>query len=190
MSAVRVRLINKGYMEERLDILDERGDKTGRSETYAEVHRSGSMHRSVHVLIVNSEGQLLLQKRASNKQAYPNCWDISAAGHISSGETSIEAAREETREELGLDLPVVRFIFLFSIRQPIIQHGEDFTDNEFNDVYLVRHDVPLSDLVLDPSEVADARWVDKSEFTSWLQSGGELVVSHHDEYRRLLENLN
>jgi len=43
-------------MEEYLDILDEQGNVTGRSETYDSVHKLGLIHRTVHVWFLNSRG--------------------------------------------------------------------------------------------------------------------------------------
>src|SRR5579871_5231372 len=103
-------------MQEYIDILDKEGNKTGESLDGKEIHKLGLPHRTVHIWLVNSRKQLLLQKRSKIKDAYPSCWDISAAGHISSGETSLEAAKKETREELGLDLSDEAFSFLFSVR--------------------------------------------------------------------------
>lgn len=44
-------------------------------------------------------------------------WDISVGGHISAGQTSLEAAKRETAEELGQILSDKAFTFLFTIRQ-------------------------------------------------------------------------
>jgi len=176
-------------MKEYLDILDEQGNATGKSETYANIHKLGLIHRTVHVWFLNSRGQLLLQLRTKNKRAYPSHWDISAAGHVSSGQTSLDAAKRETQEELGLDLPESEFIFLFSVRQPIVTHSETFIDNEFNDAYLVRKDVDIKDLKLQAEEVDEVRWIDISEFEQWIKEKKESLVPHEEEYERLLEFL-
>ena len=96
---------------------------------------------------------------------------------------------EETQEELGLDLPESEFVFLFSVRQPIITHSETFIDNEFNDVYLVRKDVDVSDLKLQAEEVDEVRWIDIPEFAQWIKDKKESLVPHEEEYERLLEFL-
>ena len=55
----------------------------------------------MHVGIFNSDSELLIQKRQSFKETYPNLWDITAGGHVISGETSEEAIERELFEELG-----------------------------------------------------------------------------------------
>ena len=68
-----------------------------------EAHKLGLRHRSVHILVFNSEGELYLQKRSSTKDVNPGLWDTSAAGHVDFGESYEESARRELVEELGID---------------------------------------------------------------------------------------
>lgn len=58
------------------------------------VHRDGDYHRAVHVWIfAESTQELLVQRRADNKDSWPGLWDISSAGHISAGDSSLVTAR-------------------------------------------------------------------------------------------------
>ena len=60
----------------------------------SEVHRDGDYHRAVHVWIYSeSTGELLLQRRADCKDSWPGKWDISSAGHISAGDSSLFSAQ-------------------------------------------------------------------------------------------------
>jgi isopentenyldiphosphate isomerase len=61
-------------------------------------------HRAVHILVCNSKGELLLQKRSSSKRIQPGKWDSSVGGHLMPGEAYEEAACREAGEELGIDL--------------------------------------------------------------------------------------
>ena len=106
--------------EEYFDILNEKGEKTGESRSKKEAHEKGLIHRTAHVWILNSKKELLLQKRASGLRVYPDCWDISAAGHISAGQTSLEGAKREVEEELGLSLPDNMFVYLFTVQENIL----------------------------------------------------------------------
>jgi isopentenyldiphosphate isomerase len=59
-----------------------------------EVHRDGDYHRAVHVWIYSESTQeLLLQRRADCKDSWPGQWDISSAGHISAGDSSLVSAQ-------------------------------------------------------------------------------------------------
>jgi len=69
----------------------------------SEIHKQRFKHRSVHVFLFNSEGELFLQKRAQAKDEFPGYYDSSAAGHVNPGENYHEAAARELKEELGIE---------------------------------------------------------------------------------------
>jgi isopentenyldiphosphate isomerase len=66
--------------------------------------KDGIIHRIVRVLVFNSNGEILLQKR-SEKVHVPNKWDQSAAGHVDEGEDYTMAAKRELEEEMGIVAP-------------------------------------------------------------------------------------
>ncbi len=92
-------------MDEILEIVDEHNTVIG-TAVRTEIHRRHLMHRSVHVFLFNSKGELFLQKRSARKDEFPGCYDSSAAGHVSPGESYIEAAARELKEELGIESPL------------------------------------------------------------------------------------
>ena len=49
------------------------------------MHKKGLWHRAIVVAIVNDENKILLQQRSMNKEKNAGWWDISVAGHLSSG---------------------------------------------------------------------------------------------------------
>src|SRR5689334_10976696 len=102
-------------MEEQIDILDEQGKPTGEVDGIKSVHEKGLWHRTVHVWFVNSKKEILLQKRSHTSETYPHKWDISAAGHISAGQSSAIAALRETEEEIGINLLPEDLIFITTI---------------------------------------------------------------------------
>lgn len=69
-----------------------------------DVHKQGLMHRVVFVLLYNSEDKIYLQRRSKSKQLYPGRWDLSATGHVRTGESREDAALRELHEELGIRL--------------------------------------------------------------------------------------
>ena len=87
--------------EEYLEVVDEDNQVIGTTGRKG-IHEKGLRHRSVHIFVFNTQGELYLQKRSPHKDQYPEHWDTSSAGHTDPGESSIEAARRELLEELGL----------------------------------------------------------------------------------------
>jgi isopentenyl-diphosphate delta-isomerase type 1 len=88
---------------EYLEVVDEANQVIG-IQSRKEIHEKGLRHRSVHIFIFNTRGELYLQKRSPRKDQYPDHWDSSAAGHTDPGETPLEAAQRELKEELGLEV--------------------------------------------------------------------------------------
>lgn len=175
---------------EYLDILDDKGNKTGESKSYEEAHEKGFIHRTVHVWILNSKKELLIQKRAMNRRAHPGHWDISAAGHISAGQTSLEAAQREVEEELGIKIPESKFEYLFTGESHSVLNNGTYVNNEFQDVYIVPTDLDLSTIKLEKDgEVEEVRFLSIDEFKKWINGNGELMVPHEEEYTKLVEHL-
>lgn len=88
--------------EELLEIVNEHGDMIG-SAPRSVVHGDPSLiHRVVHVLVFNTEDDLLLQKRSYTKVVAPGRWDTSVGGHVGFGENVIISSKREMEEELGI----------------------------------------------------------------------------------------
>ncbi|MDF2838037.1 MAG: hydrolase, partial [Paenibacillus sp.] len=89
--------------EERFDIYDKDMNPIG-TATRSETHANGYWHRSFHCWLIRRDGDRLLvrfQQRKPSKDTNPGCYDITAAGHLSAGETVRDAVRE-IEEELGV----------------------------------------------------------------------------------------
>lgn len=74
-----------------------------KNEKRSIVHSKGLFHRTVNVLIINSEKKFLLQQRSTKKTICPLMWDISVAEHVKIGESYSKAAVRGLREELGIE---------------------------------------------------------------------------------------
>ena len=87
---------------ETFNILDESGTVIGQASRKECHDGSFLLHGVVHVLVFNSHGDLLLQKRSMTKYIQPGKWDTSIGGHIHCSETKEEALIREAEEELGI----------------------------------------------------------------------------------------
>lgn len=142
--------------EEQFDIYNENGKWIGTAPR-SEVHACGYWHKSFHCWLIRDteEGRkLLFQKRVSSKDTFPSCYDITAAGHLSAGET-VEDASRELEEELGLIVPYSKLTPLLEIKDALYGevHGVPFKDLEFTSVFGYHHSQPLNEYRLQPSEV-------------------------------------
>lgn len=79
----------------------------------------GLIHRAAHILVFNSRGQLLLQKRSMSKDIQPGKWDTSVGGHVASGESYEEAAFRELEEELGITGVSLEYLYDYTMRNEV-----------------------------------------------------------------------
>ena len=172
---------------EFIDTYDDLGQKNGKSEDKDVAHRKALIHKGVCVWIMNSERELLLQTRSSHVM-FPNMLDISFSGHIQAGETSLEAAKREGREELGINIDTSKLQFLFSCRE----YGriDNYFENEIDDVFLYRADIPINEYSFCDNEVKEVRYMPLDEFKMMVESNSPLLLPYETHYHFLLITLN
>lgn len=139
------------------DVYDAKRRPLGRTHLRGLPMPPGEYHLIVFVWVVNSAGRLLLTKRSPEKQSYPNLWENTGGAAIA-GETSRQAIRRELMEETGIAAEEGEFEFL------ITKLGRSW----IADTYLLRRDVPLEDIRLQPGETCDAQWVTRAQFDALI----------------------
>ena len=154
-------------MAELWDVYDSAGNKTGRLHTRGEKLADGDYHLVVHIWIVNARGEFLITKRAA-EIPFGGYWQATGGAAVA-GDDSITAALRETQEEIGVILPTEEGI-----------HVTRYTRSDcVTDVWLFRHDCALSDLTLQPEEVADAMWADVPTVRRTWREGRLYQYSHY-----------
>lgn len=131
-------------MEERFDIYDDNMTFLG-IKPRSQVHRDGDWHRSFHCWVIYRDtggvDWVLMQRRAPDKDTYPNYLDVSVGGHLSAGE-SLENVVRETEEELGLHVEFGDLIPV-GLRVTASRPSSETIDREFNHLYFLTHEQPL-----------------------------------------------
>ncbi|HEY0519458.1 MAG TPA: NUDIX domain-containing protein [Ilumatobacteraceae bacterium] len=133
--------------EELVDIVDD-DDNVSATVTRSEMRARRLQHRSVGVVVMSTDGRLLIHRRSDSKDIWPGWWDIAAGGVVASGESYDDAARRELSEELGIaDAPIEhvgasRYV------------GDDLA--EICHCYRIVHDGPFT---FADGEITEARWV-------------------------------
>jgi len=158
-------------VDELLDILDGSGRPTGEVVPKGEAHRLGLWHRCIHCWICGSDSggpYLLLQRRAATKDTWPNYLDVTAAGHLTAGEKSLDGLRE-VEEELGLRVEPERLIPLGTRR--VEQEIPGGCDREFHDVFLLFDATPPGNLRLQKEEVESVFRLDLDDVPGLYETG-------------------
>lgn len=172
---------------EFIDVLDEDGKKLGIVRNRELVYKNGDWHRTVHVWLLNSKNELLIQKRASNKETFPNLWAISIAGHVRSGEDAIGAALREIKEEIDLTISPDMLIHLFDIKRKQI-HNNGFL-NVHDTVYLLKYDLDVNKAKLQKEELSEIKFINYLEFENKLINHDPNFVPYSEEHKLLFEYL-
>ena len=171
-------------MMDQVILVDEHDRELGFMEKM-EAHQKGVLHRAFSVLLFNSKGELLLQKRSATKYHSAGLWTNTCCSHPRPGETLTEAATRRLREEMGIMVgleSLYSFIYKVNLDGGLIEH-------ELDHVLIGQLD---GEPIVNKEEVADWRYTsisrlkaevqeNPSEFTHWFK-----LILHHPEINAFL----
>lgn len=168
----------KTMADELIDIFDENMNLLG-TAMKSQAHREGLWHKTFHCWLArkNDEGKIMvwLQLRNKDKSIYPDMLDVSAAGHVRSGEEVKDGYREVT-EELGLCLQKDDLIKMFTTKE-IYQQG-DVYNREFEVLYMAVVDNLLAKVRLQPEEVAGLYEVELEDFVGLINGDSKNIGAY------------
>lgn len=159
--------MSKGRTMELWDLYTENREVTGEEHIRGEELPEDRYHLVVHVWIRNSKGEYLISQRAANRPTFPLMWEC-VGGSVLKGETSLEGAVREAKEEIGVDLlPGNGKVILSKVRKKV--DGRKF--NDILDVWLFQYDeeVLLSNATTD--EVEQVMWMNREQIKELFEQG-------------------
>lgn len=148
-------------------LVDENDNPVGTMEKL-EAHQKGKLHRAFSVLVYNSKGEMLLQKRAQEKYHSGGLWTNACCSHPLPGEKMEDATRRRLREEMGIDLNP-KFSYSFIYKTPL---DKNLIEHEFDHVYTATFD---GEPLINRSEVEDWKFVTMN----WLKTD---IARNPDHY--------
>lgn len=165
------------------------GHETGTMEKI-QAHQAGVLHRAFSILIVNDQGELLLQQRSAGKYHSAGLWSNACCSHPAPEETVLQAAHRRLLEELDFDCDLEE-IFAFTYWADV---GNGLIEHEYDHVLLGRYDGsyrPNPDEIdsckwLSLPALADEIWSYGSSYTYWLKL---IIQSRLPELTRRIELL-
>ncbi|KAF2367447.1 Isopentenyl-diphosphate delta-isomerase type 1 [Trinorchestia longiramus] len=168
-------------LDEQCILVDERDQITGLASKL-DCHKwntesqSSLLHRAFSVFLFNSQGELLVQQRSSQKVTFPGYFTNSCCSHPLHVEAekhgvrgAVAAARRRLNFELGIPEEQVSpddFQYLTRIHYSGRVEGSPFAEHEIDYIFVVQKDVELHP---NPDEVACVQYVARDHFTDFLQ---------------------
>ncbi len=140
----------------------------------------GLYHMVCDILVQHEDGSFLLTKRHPEKDVYPGFWEASAGGSAVSGESPLQCAVRELKEETGIQIKADDLVLISHT------HSEKSRSSFFS--YFVKVNCPKDSVVLQESETVDYKWVDTEGFLEYVDSD-EAIKSHNMRYEGLIERL-
>ena len=175
---------------EKIDLIDNSGNLTGETRDRKSVHKYGLLHHASGVIVVSESSgggyKILSQQRSFKKEKNAGLWDMSASGHVESGETPISSLLREIEEEIGLEIEAERLNLLGKFWRNEI-YREDFIENELDYIYIAYLDVDVSKISLQKEEVESIAWIPLDKFKEMIKSGK--VVRREEVWKELFNTL-
>lgn len=154
-------------------ILVDEADRQLGLEDKLTAHQNGAkLHRAISVMVFNSRGETMLQRRALTKYHTQGRWSNTCCSHPFPSESAESAAHRRLREEMGFDCGM-RDAFTFTYRAEV---GNGLTEHEYDHVFFGDYD---GEPELNSEEAMAYRWVsldalrkqlneEPDSFTPWL----------------------
>ena len=162
-------------MKELRDLYDKNSILTGKTYYKGDPIPEGYYPMVVMVVIRNSKGEFLMQKRVEKKGGD---WGVTG-GHPKSGETPIEGIISEVKEELGLDFSKENFI----------EYDSGCDGKDCYKMYFVTKDININDITIQQEELSEVRWFTMDELKSMVNTG-ELNEDQIECFNKVCDYLN
>lgn len=144
---------------ELVDVYNNRHEKLNYEKGRKELVE-GEYRLSCFIWVINDNDEILLQQRLKTTKKMPNMWGTTAGG-AKKGESSLDGAIRELKEELGIDASKEEMEFI----------GSNKRINDFVEVWLCKKNISENDLILNPEEVQNAKWITIENFEKMLNDG-------------------
>jgi isopentenyl-diphosphate Delta-isomerase len=161
---------------EKVIVVDEQDNDVGAMEKM-EAHKQGVLHRAFSVVIFNSKGEMLLQKRASEKYHSGGLWTNACCSHPMPGERIEDAVHRRLREEMGMDTELKfshKFIYRTLLEKDLIEYELDHVFTGTTDDEPVVNSAEVEDWkYADPDSLKKDMLLNAERYTYWFR----LIVS-------------
>lgn len=136
-------------------LLSENGEPIGACPKELVHTENTALHQAFSCYLFNSQGQLLITRRALSKLTWPGVWTNSFCGHPMPGEPIEEAVRRHAAHELGARISEPSVVLPDFAYRAVDASG--IVENERCPVFVATLG---NELAPNPDEVMDYQWVE------------------------------
>ncbi|MEK7155624.1 MAG: NUDIX domain-containing protein [Patescibacteria group bacterium] len=134
--------------QEKLNVVDENNNIID-EETRENIHKKGLLHREIHIWIYNKNIDILFQRRAPDKDTFPDLLDAFVGGHVDLGESYDEAAIKKLEEETGIIAKKEDLTFLRETRTKHYDSITNTTNNVIRAIYAYKFNGNINELKIE-----------------------------------------
>ena len=153
-------------VEEYVILVDQDDREIGEMEKQ-EAHLQNKKHRAFSVFLLDASGNIILQQRADSKYHSPGLWTNACCGHPRPKESTIEAAKRRTFEELAIHIDIEEILQLSYEEE--LDNG--LWENEYDHIFVGRYNQEISNP--NPEEVKNLKYIPKEELERDLAENPE-----------------
>lgn len=166
-------------MKEKVILVDKDDNEIG-VEDKMEAHKNGGkLHRAFSIFVLNSKGEVMIQKRAESKYHSPGLWANACCSHPRVGESLEIAAHRRLKEEMGFDCKLKEF-FTLTYK---LKLDNNLWEWEFDHIFIGRFDGNPDP---NPEEVAEWKWVDLNKLKEDVSNNSD---KHASWFKIILKDL-
>ena len=172
---------------ETVILVDENDQSVGTMEKM-EAHERGLLHRAFSVLLFNSKGELLMQKRSRSKYHSAGLWTNTCCSHPRPDEKMEDAIQRKLMQEMNIDAqPVFAYKFIYKAD---LENG--LTEHELDHVFIGTFD---GEPEINHDEVEDWKFISLSDLQKEIQNNSEQftfwfkIIAADPEFRAITASI-
>jgi isopentenyl-diphosphate Delta-isomerase len=150
-----------------------------------EAHKKGALHRAFSILVFNSKGEMLIQKRAKTKYHSGGLWTNTCCSHPLPQESIEATVRKRLNYEMGIDIVpefLYKFIYQTNLDHHLIEHEVDHVFTAiFNGVPQINLEEVEDWKFINLDELKHSIKSNPQEYTYWFK----LIVDHAELHQAI-----
>ena len=157
------------------DAYTREGRRTGETLVRGEPVPKGCYHMVCEIILRHEDGTYLAMKRDPRKLSYPDHYEGTAGGAAQKGESPLDCAMRELREETGIEGQNFRQVGFGIYGQGLVYS------------FFCTTDAPKDSVTLQEGETVDYKWLDEAALQAFMASD-ECVPPAVIRLKKLLDN--